>query len=357
MKKNILLIFSSLFITLLFIEIFLQKFYYKENFTFDYKKKFILYEQGNVFRNIDNNFFTYHPNSNIRTSLYYYDEKLIKVYDYNIITNNLGLVQKNNIKENHPSILILGDSFTEGQGSSSWIDNFQGHFKSFQVINGGILGTGPQQFLSLENYLSSKANIKYVFVLYVGDDFRRSIFTHNDQAINCLKSYKLCNGSEIFYGFPLNTLNPSVFLQDMKKEREQSEIKITFKKIRRNFKKKITELYIYKIPNSFLKNNFYKSKNKKIMTNFKAIEDLINKYQDKIYFVNLKQKQEILFKKESYETIYAHKFIKSKTKNNFNCNFDNNLNNFYIYDAHLNKKGYKNLYSCILNIFNSLNLN
>ena len=356
MKKNILLIFSSLLIALLVIEIFLKKFYYNEHFTFDYKKKFTLYEQGNVFRNIDNNFFTYYPNSNIRTSLYYYDENLIKVYDYNIITNNLGLVQKNNIKENHPSILILGDSFTEGQGSSSWIDNFQGYYKSFQVINGGILGTGPQQFLSLENYLSSKTNIKYVFVLYVGDDFRRSIFIHNNQTINCLKNYKLCNGSETFYGFPLNTSSPSMFLQDMKKKRDQVEKKITIKKIRRNFKKKIADLYIYKIPYSLLKNNFYKSKNKKIMKNFNAIEELINKYQDKIYFINLKQKQEILFKKESYETIYARKFIKRKTKNNFKCNFDNNINNFYLYDAHLNTKGYKNLYSCVLKIFNSLNL-
>ena len=343
-------------IALLVIEIFLKKFYYNEHFTFDYKKKFTLYEQGNVFRNIDNNFFTYYPNSNIRTSLYYYDENLIKVYDYNIITNNLGLVQKNNIKENHPSILILGDSFTEGQGSSSWIDNFQGYYKSFQVINGGILGTGPQQFLSLENYLSSKTNIKYVFVLYVGDDFRRSIFIHNNQTINCLKNYKLCNGSETFYGFPLNTSSPSMFLQDMKKKRDEVEKKITFKKIRRNFKKKIADLYIYKIPYSLLKNNFYKSKNKKIMKNFNAIEELINKYQDKIYFINLKQKQEILFKKESYETIYARKFIKRKTKNNFKCNFDNNINNFYLYDAHLNTKGYKNLYSCVLKIFNSLNL-
>ena len=48
-------------------------------------------------------------------------------------------------------------------------------------------------------------------------------------------------------------------------------------------------------------------------------------------FIQLKQKEEILYGKR-YETIYAEEFIKNKTNNHFDCNFNNELSNFYKID-------------------------
>ena len=40
--------------------------------------------------------------------------------DYNIETNNLGLVMKKDIYKNDRVLLVIGDSFTEGQGAEPW---------------------------------------------------------------------------------------------------------------------------------------------------------------------------------------------------------------------------------------------
>ena len=91
----------------------------------------------------------------------------LEIYKYDININNLGLVQDQDLQKDIPSILFLGDSFTEGQGGDgSWINFFGGNYNNYQIINGGLLGTGFQQFELLNSYLSNH-NIKKVFVLLV----------------------------------------------------------------------------------------------------------------------------------------------------------------------------------------------
>lgn len=357
MKKNFFLILISILFSLIIVEYFLDKIYYKNKTEYDHNNRFILFEQGDVFRNIDNNLFTYYPEQKIRTSLFYFEKEFKKIYDYTIDSNNYGLVQQNDIEKNKPSILFLGDSFTEGQGNGSWIDNFKGNYKSYQIINGGILGTGPQQFLSLENYISKDIQINHVFFLYLGDDFRRSTYIHSKQQLLCLKNYKLCNGTENFFGYPLNKKNPINFLNKLKTIKTDNKSKISSKKVRRNIKKWFGDLYVINIPIGYLKNKFYQSKNIKIKKNFLAVEKLINKYQDNITFINLKQKQEIFYKKDSYETIYAKSFINKITKNHYECDFENNLDYFHTFDAHPNKKGYEYLYNCVTQILNKIDIN
>ena len=351
--KNKILVLISILITLFFLELFFSLFIFNTN-NYDYKNRYLLYSGKNVFKNVDN-FFTYYPNKKINAKNYYLkDNKFIEVYNYNIYTNNYGLAQKHNIKKNIKSLLFLGDSFTEGQGSESWIDRFNGYYKEFQIINGGLLGTGFQQFELMDKYLN-EFNISKVVVIYLGDDLRRDIFQFNDQQIKCLSNYMNCIGNESFYGMPSNLNETLNFLNNLKFKKNviESQDGISFKKIRRSIKGYISNLYIVKIPLDFLRSNFYKSKNEKINRNFESIDRLIKKYGEDIYFINLKMKQEILNRKSSYETIYAEDYIKNKTKQHFNCDFDNNLDNFYINDMHPNKKGYENLKNCIEEILNN----
>ena len=131
--------------------------------------------------------------------------------------NNLGLVQDQDLQKNIPSILFLGDSFTEGQGGGSWINFLGGNYNNYQIINGGLLGTGFQQFELLNSYLSNY-DIKKVFVLFIGDDLRRDVFQFNSQQQKCLMNHKACNGSESFYGFPINDKSPEVFLEKLREK-------------------------------------------------------------------------------------------------------------------------------------------
>ena len=312
----------------------------------------MIFSEGKIFRNIDN-FFTYKPNKEIIATNYYYNNcKFNLVYKYKIYTNNLGLVQKTDIDRELPSILFLGDSFTEGHGAESWINQFKGTYKNYQIINGGFLGTGFQQFNLIDNYLSEN-NIQKVFVLFIGDDLRRDIFQFNSQQLDCLNNHKLCNGKENFYGFPLLKKEPKKFLINLRKKQfnENEKKIIDLKKLRRAIKSSISELYIFKIPINFLKSHLYKSKNEKVLKNFKAINSLVKKYGDDIYFIHLHMKEEILNKKKSYDSIYVRDHIKSLTKNYFTCTFNKDISNFYDFDGHPNVQGYENLYQCVLNIF------
>ena len=351
MKKNYFLILSSIIISLLFIEIFCNFFLFKK-VDYNYKNRYLIYSEGKVFRNIKN-FFTYEPSQTITTSNYYFkDNKFIEIYKYDININNLGLVQDQDLQKDIPSILFLGDSFTEGQGGNgSWVNFFGGNYNNYQIINGGLLGTGFQQFELLNNYLSNY-DIKKVFVLFIGDDLRRDVFQFNSQQLECLMNHKACKGSESFYGYPINNKKPELFLEEIRKNQlnNYEKEKLNLKKIRRGIKSWLVNLYIIKIPKDFLRSKFYKSKNEKIKRNFDSIDNLIKIYKKNIFFVNLKMKDEIIFMNRSYESFYAKNYILSRTKNYFECDFNNNLNFFHIYDSHPNQKGYESLYKCILDV-------
>ena len=122
-----------------------------------------------------------------------------------------------------------------------------------------------------------------------------------------------------------------------------------FKNLRRSIKTKISNLYIVKIPTNFLKNKFYKSGNEKIKKNFTSMSNLISKYGRNIYFIKMNTLYEIGMG-ESYETMYAESFLKSKKINHFYCDFENNIDNFYPNDGHPNKKGYESLKNCVQDI-------
>tara|TARA_Y100000816_G_C26068838_1_gene561956 strand:+ start:327 stop:1415 length:1089 start_codon:yes stop_codon:yes gene_type:complete len=353
--KNFILVFFSILFTLIFIEFILYiKFNsIKKNHKFPGQtQKFLLFEEGSVFNNV-NSIFKYHPNKTIKSSVYFNLEgKWFKEYDYEIITNNFGLVQRNNLKKEIPSILFLGDSFVEGQGSESWINKFNGNFNNFQIINGGILGTGPQQFELLEKHISTKFNTKKVLFFYIGDDLRRNIFNIPNNTMLCLESFKNCKGDENFYGFPLRDQNPENFLNQLNSYRDEILKKRNLLgSIKKKFKDFFYELNTLKIITNYMRQKFYFSKNEYIKKNFSSILNLYKKFGDSIIFIQLRNKNEIIYGKE-YDTFYAEKYIKNLTNKHYICDFGNDINNFNKIDMHPNKKGYDHLFKCVNKILN-----
>ena len=93
-------------------------------------------------------------------------------------------------------------------------------------------------------------------------------------------NHKACNGSESFYGFPINDKRPDVFLTKLRGKQldKNDKEKPNLKQTRRAIKSWFADLYIIKIPLDFLRSNFYKSNNEKIKRNFVAIDNLVNIY-------------------------------------------------------------------------------
>ena len=254
--------------------------------------------------------------------------------------------QKNNLKKDLPSILFLGDSFTEGQGQPVWIDKFNG----FVIIKLLMEFQQPQQFESMEEHISKFIMLKVFFFL---QDRWGNPYSISKQQFSCLNNYINCNGNEIFYGFPLNSKNPEKFLNFLSDTRKQNNLDLSFKKrIKIKIKNFFKNLNIVKIPHNFLREKFYKSKNIKIMKNFESINNLYQKYKEKIYFVHLLTRNEIINGKE-YESHYTEKYIRSLTKNYFSCKFENRLQNYNSLDGHPNTDGYNYLFNCINRIMNN----
>ena len=350
MKNNLFLSIITILVSLFFTEIILDSVLgdkNKKNLVYD---RYMLYSEGDVFKNIGK-ILKYHPNKNIISKTFYdIDGQFKEEYSYIIETNNFGLVQKNDIEKNKESILFLGDSFTEGQGAKAWINNFQGFYKNLQLINGGILGAGFNQFELLEKHISKTYNIKKVVVLYIGDDLRRGLFNHNNQVVSCLKNHLSCNGYENFYGFNQSTLNNHLNFLKSKRVNEKKKSQKTFTFYKRSLKKYLTQLSVFYYPHKYLRNKFYNSKNVKVVNNFNSIDNLIEKYKSNIFFIRLKQKEEIL-KGDSYYTIQAKKHIERKSSL-YECDFNDDINNFYKYDGHPNQSGYEYLFKCVENILN-----
>ena len=355
-KSNLFLIIASFLVSLTFLEILftytIPKPYKHEHFF----ERYYLYDQGKIFKNIDH-FFKFYPNSVIRQDAYYFvKNKFVKEFTYNIKTNNFGLVQGNDIKKNTQSILFLGDSLTEGLGASSWTDKFSNEINKYQIINAGIRGTSATQSELFEKHISDNFEVKKIVFIYQGGFINRDLYQFSNKGLLCLENYKKCSGNRFNFGFPLNEKNPNDFLVKMKSERDKivsdKNKKTSWKKTRRKIKKKVSELHIINIPRTFIQNNFYKSKNEKIIKNFKAIERLIKKYNKDIIFIRLNSYTEIIRGKDYY-SIYTDKYIKSLTDKHFYCDLENNLENFYIHDLHPNEKGYQQVYNCVKGIINN----
>ena len=124
--------------------------------------------------------------------------------------------------------------------------------QKFQIINGGLLGTGLNN-LNIWKIIFENFKISKVIVLYLGDDLRRSILNFDRKNIECLSDSEKCEGDENFYGFPLRTREPSQFLKNLKILGQNTLKKKFLKKCKK--KNVFFCFYIIKLPKNFLKIN------------------------------------------------------------------------------------------------------
>ena len=312
------------------------------NFTNDNKSSnlYRVYEEGKIFELFEN-FYTYKKKLNKRYINYYKNnQELIKIWDYKFTTNNFGLVQKFDLDVNKKSIIFLGDSFTEGQGAEPWIDNFGKSVHGYQVVNGGFGGASPKQFVYLDDYLSKKLNINKRVVLFISNDIRRGISRLDNT--NCIIDHKKCSKKNNVYGIPRDkNFNIENFLSKFVFDQKLSA--------KRKIKFILRDLYIYQFLRTSI-NNVRLKNDKTINKNLEAISYLNNKYKNHIIFIKIKDANDIMFKKNSFETKLIENYFKINKIKKFNCDMNNDISLFHNHDFHPNKKGYSVLRSCVKKI-------
>jgi len=334
-KKFVLFYFFITPIIIIFFVEFLLSIYFKSSkIPTDnrFKFRYMLYGNDRSSKLFDEyeNFFKYKPNLLSRHLLYYYrDNNFLEIWDYKFNTNNFGLVQKSDIFSDQESILLLGNSFTQGQGASPWVDNFNGNILGYQVINGGIMGTGFQQFENIYDHISENFKIKKLVVIYIGSDLRRDIEIVSDKNVLLIpESKKELN----------NLLLKQHKLRLNKKEKFKDRLKFF-----------IRELYVYNILRTKI-NSFRLKNNQIIKRNLKSIESLYKKNYPNIIFINVKTAYEIITGQEIYETKLIKKFLSDNQYPNYNCDLSDDLTNYHNIDFHPNEKGYNELFRCVRKI-------
>jgi hypothetical protein len=152
--------------------------------------------------------FTYVPHSDIRVvTLSYSDVDFNTEYDYHIQTNNFGFVQDTDVIPEQTSLLLLGDSFTEGVGAEPWFRLVSSEIAKlgYQPINGGIGGTGFSSWLKLDRYLvAADIRIKKLVILFISEDYRRPAWNINPGELRCFSDLSLCRVEEgVFFRYRL----------------------------------------------------------------------------------------------------------------------------------------------------------
>jgi hypothetical protein len=152
--------------------------------------------------------FTYLPHMLARSEHVYYSDSDFKVaFDYTFSTNNLGLVQDNDVFPGGKSVLVLGDSYTEGVGSPPWFTTLAPEIEKFgyQPINGGLRGTGFHMWWQLAQYLEREGlQIDKLVIVFTSGDFSAQPMTFPEDYLRCLTRPVLHDCDvEKFYFLPL----------------------------------------------------------------------------------------------------------------------------------------------------------
>jgi hypothetical protein len=219
-----LLIVPSIALGMLLIELFWHLFLAPN--TYDWTRymqsRRIVFLDGRegIFENHED-IFTYLAHNEVRNVTAFFDDRDLTIedrgftieYDYRFRTNNWGLVEDTDIVPERRSLLLLGDSFSEGQGAEPWFRQISPLIEQlgYQPVNGGLLGTGFEQWLKLDRYLAAQQlQTASVVVVFISDDYWRPVWKFSPAAFRCLSALTLCDiGQGYLYRLPPSDELPS----------------------------------------------------------------------------------------------------------------------------------------------------
>lgn len=152
------------------------------------------YVSPNAFENRDEGVWTYRRNAAIREVSVYGLPSLVSTrpslsvgFDCRMRSNNLGLLQDNDVAPGTGVTLVLGDSFTSGQGGCPWFHKLQARRPQDRLLNAGLLGTGFDQWWRLLEYLRKQGVvIERVLLISISNDLKRKTWNWLGADLECI---------------------------------------------------------------------------------------------------------------------------------------------------------------------------
>jgi hypothetical protein len=305
---------------------------------------------GSIFRNVGD-IFTYVPKGDIFSRTIYFSESSYSTeYAYKFKTNNFGLVQDTDLVPGMRSILLLGDSFTEGQGAEPWFRQIAPQIErlNYQPINGGLLGTGFPQWWSLKQFLSAnEISISKLIVIFISDDLQRTEkwnFLNNQ--LNCLRSINRCAGNEGYFRLPPST-ELAHWVAKIRTAREHLSIKARVESA-------LPASYqVYRFLQSVGKRSQPTPPENELVT--AIVNKMVKSYgRENVLFIQLPQKEELK------GTTLPDGLLMRKIMRNVDAQFVDGISlcrldkyDFFVRDGHPNQQGYSKIGNCVTQILDS----
>ena len=346
-----LLAIASALIGVVLVELFCWLFVPSIGLNIPGRDRRIVFFDGNgaIFENHED-IFTYSPHNQIRNlTAFLTDADFAVEYDYRFRTNNFGLVQDADVAPGRKSLLLLGDSFTEGQGAEPWfrlvapaIDTL-----GYQPVNGGVLGTGFAQWLELDRYLAAKdIQVRKVLVIFISDDYHRPVWNVPPSVSACVSASPLCRvDRSYFYRLPPPE-EMSAWIARIRSARGP---------MRPHLELSASAL----MPASYSVYTYVKQLvefSHAEQASHDAIAELVRIYGPKnIAFLHLPQKDEIGSGPDSlgFKARRAIEAAGGKLFDGFQlCNLTKS--DYYLRDEHPNESGYAKIAACATNVINEL---
>jgi len=174
---------------------------------YQWERRLMFFSEGRNFRNTDWGGFVYQPHARIHSRTYYITSleplEVQPEYDYEFTTNGNGLVQLKELDPSKTAIVFLGDSFTDGQGARPWFYRLEEEWPEgsrYQIVNGGIVGTGIEAWGRLYKAMSTQFRITKAVVIFISEDWTRVVWQFSRNRLQCLHTGAMCEGPEDFYG-------------------------------------------------------------------------------------------------------------------------------------------------------------
>lgn len=325
----------------------------------EFKNRTMLFTATENFKN-HRDFFRYFPNKEIRSVTLYSKSNAQSIddftieYDYIIKSNNIGLVMQKNVNAYDRVVLVIGDSFTEGQGAPPWFYELEQSYEiaNTTIINLGILGTGPKQWLNQASSLAKDLNLEVLATVIniIPADLERDVWLFKERELTCL--YKaICNYRYGFQGYKFKRHET----HDQIKENLLTNFHSPNKKIFTNLnqlelKEVIKQSYVLKDLYRYFKASELSPTMKYNLDSILKIKDTVS---EKIYINIVSQKD--INSSNFRNNRSASRLVDFLQKHQIEYHWcDIPIEGFHKYDSHPNANGYMVLKECTREGLNNL---
>lgn len=299
---------------------------------------------------VTKSFWKYQPNSAIRSvAVYQRAFNPIIEYDCKFDTNSYGFVDTGPISD-VVDFLVLGDSFTEGQGGCPWLtkDSLIKNTSTsgLSIANGGLQGAGILTFEQVLNYFEANTSIKNLIIIAISNDFKRGDAQIWPTDTECYLFGSCKDPSDLWHHIPFYTSD--VEIVENARNRNHDRGLSTFDwLLQRSFTYHLYSKYKVLI-HSFISpesNVISVSENAAFDANFEALQRIRSRFPKlTVILVSMRDEVGILGRKNS-DTLRVEEYLRENKFQYHECKLGSG--DFMPLDGHPNKQGYNKMLNCL----------